>query len=121
MASTVLWLEEIRKLGARLVSRFPVRGAAVTDEHEPLGEQLAELYEAAVEAEHESGPPDETLAQAERHVVVRIARVGLGLVVLGAGLALIPLPGPGLLVVAAGLALMARGRALRPALARAGA
>ena len=80
----------------------------MTDEHEPLGEQLADLYEAAVEAEQESGPPDETLAQAERHVVVRIARVGLGLVVLGAGLALIPLPGPGLLVVAAGLALMSR-------------
>ncbi len=40
--------------------------------------------------------------------MVRVARVGLGLVVLGAGLALIPLPGPGLLVVAAGLALMSR-------------
>ena len=99
----------------------PHPGAVVTDEREPadrdpgghesgdepVAEQLADLFEAAVEAERE-GEPEETRSEAERHVVIRIARVGLGLVVLGAGLALIPLPGPGLLVVAAGLALMSR-------------
>jgi len=84
----------------------------MTDRPEPdgeqLGEQLGELFDAAIEAEQETGPAGETVEEAERHLIVRIGRVSLGLIVLGVGLALIPLPGPGLLVVAAGLALMAR-------------
>jgi uncharacterized protein (TIGR02611 family) len=43
----------------------------------------------------------------ERNKVVRAAVVLAGFVVVLAGLAMIPLPGPGLLVVAAGLALLA--------------
>jgi hypothetical protein len=81
----------------------------VTDEHhEPLAEQLEDLYDAAIEAEQATGPVGETIEEAKRHLLVRVARVGLGLVVVGVGLALIPLPGPGLLLVAGGLGLMAR-------------
>lgn len=43
----------------------------------------------------------------ERSKVVRAAVVLAGFVVVLAGLAMIPLPGPGLLVVAAGLAILA--------------
>lgn len=80
----------------------------MTEEHEPLGEQLAELYQAAIEAEQETGSAGETIEEAERHLILRVGRVSLGLVVLGVGLALIPLPGPGLAVIAGGLVLMSR-------------
>ncbi|HEY5155633.1 MAG TPA: PGPGW domain-containing protein [Acidimicrobiales bacterium] len=76
--------------------------------HEPVAEQFEDLYEAAIEAEQVTGWAGETTEEAKRHLLVRVGRVSLGLVVVGVGLALIPLPGPGLLIVAGGLALMSR-------------
>jgi hypothetical protein len=66
-----------------------------------------ELLEAAIEAEQQTGRREETEAEAERHILLRIARVTLGVIVVGVGLSLLVLPGPGLVVIAAGLALMA--------------
>jgi len=71
-------------------------------------EQLDELLEAAVEAEIETGEREETVAEAERNLVLRVLRVTLGIVVVGVGISLLVLPGPGLIVIAGGLALMAQ-------------
>ncbi|MGZ4695520.1 MAG: PGPGW domain-containing protein [Acidimicrobiales bacterium] len=71
-------------------------------------EHLDELLEAAIEAEIETGRREETVTQAERNLVLRVLRVGLGVIVVGVGISLLVLPGPGLIVIAGGLALMAQ-------------
>src|SRR5690606_20230000 len=58
--------------------------------------------------ELETGRREETVEEAKRHLLVRLARVVGGLVVTAIGIALLVLPGPGLIVAAAGLALLAR-------------
>jgi len=70
-------------------------------------EVLGELEQAAIEAELATGRREETIAEAKRHILLRIARVALGFVVLIAGLLMLALPGPGMLTIAAGLALLA--------------
>lgn len=70
-------------------------------------ERLSELEKAAIEAEMATGRHEETIAEAKRHILIRIGRVLLGIVVLIAGLAMLPLPGPGMITIAAGLALLA--------------
>lgn len=78
---------------------------------EPKGrsrrERFEQLEQAAIEAELETGRYEETVAEAKRHILIRIARVALGIVVVIAGLLMLPLPGPGMLTIAAGLALLA--------------
>jgi uncharacterized protein (TIGR02611 family) len=64
------------------------------------------LGDAAMEVELATGRHDKTVAQAKRHIVVRIATVTAGVIVVIVGLILIPLPGPGWLIVAGGLALL---------------
>jgi hypothetical protein len=71
-------------------------------------EHLDELLAAAVEAEMETGQREETVAEAERSLVLRVLRVTLGIVVTAVGISLLVLPGPGLVVIAGGLALMAQ-------------
>jgi uncharacterized protein (TIGR02611 family) len=66
------------------------------------------LYEAAIEAEIETGRHEESEAEARRGVIVRLARITGGFTVLLLGLAAIPLPGPGWLIVGVGLAILAR-------------
>jgi hypothetical protein len=73
-----------------------------------LREEFHELEQAAIEAEFETGRREETVEEAKRHILVRIARVTSGVVVCGVGIALLVLPGPGLVVIAAGLALLAQ-------------
>lgn len=68
---------------------------------------LAWLSEAAVDAERSTGRREESVEQATRHIVVRVAIIGAGVFVLLLGLALLALPGPGLVVVALGLGLLA--------------
>lgn len=85
----------------------PPAGDPPRHRRESVGEQLEELFELAVEVELETGRPEETEQEAKRHIVRRVARVALGVVVLCAGILLVVLPGPGLLVMAVGLALMA--------------
>ena len=79
----------------------------MSDHHDGLRRRLDDLEQAAIEAELETGRREETVAEAERNILLRIGRVLLGSVVLVAGLLMLPLPGPGLLTIAAGLALLA--------------
>ena len=75
--------------------------------HHGPRERLEELEQAAIEAEFETGRHEESVAEAKRHILLRIGRVALGVIVLIAGLLMLPLPGPGLVTLAAGLALLA--------------
>ena len=70
-------------------------------------DRFEQLEQAAIEAELETGRYEETVAEAKRHILIRIGRVVLGIVVVIAGLLMLPLPGPGMLTIAAGLALLA--------------
>lgn len=72
-----------------------------------MRDRLEQLEEVAVEVEIDTGRREETVAEAKRHILLRIGRVLLGVVVLVAGLLMLPLPGPGMLTIAAGLALLA--------------
>lgn len=71
-------------------------------------EELRGLEQAAIEAEFETGRREETVGEAKRHLLVRVARITAGVIVCGLGLALLVLPGPGLVVLAAGLAILAQ-------------
>ncbi len=64
--------------------------------------------EAAIEAEYESGVHEATEAEARSHVLVRLGRMTLGFLVLGAGIVAMIGPGPGVLIVAAGLGILSR-------------
>jgi uncharacterized protein (TIGR02611 family) len=75
--------------------------------HHSARERFEQLEQAAIEAELATGRKEETVAEAKRHILVRIGRVTLGVIVLIAGLLMLPLPGPGMLTIAAGLALLA--------------
>jgi hypothetical protein len=75
---------------------------------EELREELHEFEQAAIEAELETGRREETVEQAKRHLLLRVARDVAGFVLCGVGIALLVLPGPGLVVLAAGLALLAQ-------------
>lgn len=74
--------------------------------HEGLRDRLERLEDLAVEVEIETGRREETVEEAKRHILVRIGRIGAGVVVVLIGIALWPLPGPGTLTVIAGLALL---------------
>ena len=62
--------------------------------------------EAAIEAEFQTGKHEETVAEAERHVAVRLARMIAGFTLIVAGAAAIILPGPGWLMIVLGLSLL---------------
>jgi hypothetical protein len=66
-----------------------------------------EIEQAAIEAEFATGEREASVEAAKRHIVVRLARMGLGFTLLVLGLAMLVLPGPGMLVVAAGLVILA--------------
>lgn len=66
------------------------------------------IYDAAIEAEYETGVREETEEKARAHVIVRLARMTVGTLVVIAGIVLLPLPGPGWLIIAAGLAILAQ-------------
>ena len=78
-----------------------------SEHRDGLRGRFEDLEQAAIEAELETGRREETIAEAERNILLRIGRVILGVIVLFAGLLMLPLPGPGLLTIAAGLALLA--------------
>lgn len=75
--------------------------------HHGARDRFARLEQAAIEAELETGRHEETIAEAKRHILIRIGRVTLGVIVVFAGVLMLPLPGPGMLTIAAGLALLA--------------
>lgn len=72
------------------------------------GSRVEHLVSELIEAELETGRREETVEEAKRHILVRIARIAAGVVVLIIGLVLLAAPGPGLLVIALGLGLLAQ-------------
>ena len=64
------------------------------------------LNAAAIEAELETGRREETMEEARRGVVIRLARIIGGFTVIGLGIAALPLPGPGWLIIIFGLSLL---------------
>jgi uncharacterized protein (TIGR02611 family) len=78
---------------------------------------LDALREAGMEAEMETGRREETVEEARASIHVRLARIGVGYLVLLAGIAMLALPGPGWITIAVGLGILSRdvawaGRAL---------
>lgn len=75
-----------------------------------LGDRVERRFErleaAAIEAELETGAREETVEEAKRHILWRVGRISLGVVVLTAGLLMLALPGPGWLTILAGLVLL---------------
>ena len=63
---------------------------------------------AAVAAEFESGKREETAQAAWRHSLLRLVRMGCGMAILIAGVAMLALPGPGWVTIAIGLAVLSR-------------
>ena len=66
------------------------------------------LREAALQAEYHTGDREDTEAEARAHITTRIARMTAGTLVLIAGAALLPLPGPGWVVIAIGLGILSK-------------
>ena len=64
------------------------------------------MLDAAIEAEYQTGGHEESEEQARRHVAIRIARMIGGFVVIGIGIAALPLPGPGWVLIIIGLSLL---------------
>jgi hypothetical protein len=66
-----------------------------------------QLWDAAIEAELQTGDREATFEAARSHLLVRIARICGGFALLLAGVVLMILPGPGLVLLIAGLSLLA--------------
>lgn len=66
------------------------------------------LIDAAVEAEFDTGEREETVDAAKDHIIIRLARISLGFLIVIAGIAALPLPGPGWLIILAGLGILSR-------------
>lgn len=73
---------------------------------EPSDDWRRALHDAAVAAERETGAAEPTVEAAERHIVLRLVRAGFGFLLIGIGIALVPLPGPGWLVIVIGLSML---------------
>ncbi len=72
----------------------------------PIQDLGHELLDAAIEAEYQTGVHEESEEQARRHVGIRVARMIGGFVVIGIGIAALPLPGPGWVLIIIGLSLL---------------
>ena len=70
-----------------------------------MAEDDYRLRQAAVEAEYATDKHETTEQAARSHVLVRLARITIVIVI---GIIMLPLPGPGALVIAAGLVILAR-------------
>lgn len=66
------------------------------------------LERAALQAEYDTGAREPSEERARANIAVRLVRMAIGAIVVLAGLAMIPLPGPGWLAVAAGLAILSK-------------
>lgn len=82
------------------------------DSRDDLKSQLHDFEErietAAIEAEFQTGRREESVEEAKRHVLFRLARMAAGFLLLILGIAAIPLPGPGWALVAAALVILAQ-------------
>lgn len=98
-----------------LVSGLPAAGdhdsvtlAEIDQAAALVGARTERIVEDLIQTELATGRREETIEQAERHIVLRIARVAAGIIVLIIGIVLLAAPGPGLLVIALGLGLLAQ-------------
>lgn len=69
-------------------------------------ERWERLEEAAIAAEMETAHREETVEEAKRGVLRRLARMTAGSFLVGVGLVLLVLPGPGLILIASGLVIL---------------
>ena len=67
---------------------------------------LGRVIGAAEEAERLTGRHEETEQEVQRALVLRVAKAAGGFVVIGIGIAALPLPGPGWLIIIFGLTLL---------------
>lgn len=86
-------------------SDIVVNTVAVDDEQSEHPARDA-VVAAAFEAERLTGRAEETEDQLRRGVAIRLARMIGGFVLIGIGIALLPLPGPGWLTIVIGLSLL---------------
>lgn len=84
----------------------PVPETHEPEAHESFHERLEHFEEAAIAAEMASGRHEETVEEAKRGLLKRLARMTAGFFLVGLGLALLVLPGPGLIVLASGLVIL---------------
>ncbi len=70
-------------------------------------ERMEEWEEAAIAAEMATGHREETVEEAKKSLVRRLARFTAGVLLTLLGVAMLVLPGPGILAMVAGLALIA--------------
>ncbi len=73
---------------------------------EPEESFLQRLREAAEEAERQTGRHEKTEEEIRRGLTRRMIRAVVGFVVIGLGIAALPLPGPGWLIIIVGLNLL---------------
>jgi hypothetical protein len=81
-------------------------GRSSPDPTRPEHPRWEALEEAAIAAEMETGRHEETVEEAKRGVLRRIARMTAGSFLCILGLVLMVLPGPGLITLAAGLLIL---------------
>jgi hypothetical protein len=72
----------------------------------PIRDASRELLAAATQAEYQTGVEEQDESEARRNVGIRIARMIGGFILLGVGIAAIPLPGPGWMLIIVGLSLL---------------
>ena len=72
----------------------------------PVHDLGQRLLDAAIQAEYQTGSEEQSEAEARKHVAIRIARMIGGFIVVGIGIAALPLPGPGWLLIILGLSLL---------------
>jgi hypothetical protein len=72
----------------------------------PIRDAGRELLAAATQAEYQTGAEEQNESEAHRHVGIRIARMIGGFILVGVGIAAIPLPGPGWMLIILGLSLL---------------
>lgn len=66
------------------------------------------LRDAAIEAEFDTGRREDTVEEARASILVRLARISVGIAITIVGIIMLPLPGPGLVIIAFGLAVLAK-------------
>ena len=76
------------------------------DPQHPLRSARQRIGESAIQAEFETGRREETLEEARAGAIRRTFRAVGGFMVIGIGIALLPLPGPGWLVIILGLSML---------------
>jgi hypothetical protein len=77
-----------------------------SDGSSPIRDASRELLAAATQAEYETGVEEQDESEAHRHVGIRIVRMIGGFILVGVGIAAIPLPGPGWMLIILGLSLL---------------